>query len=809
MDYNNAMKNRLAMMAVAVLVAISLSATHAQTTFPWPAMARRIVTALQVERGERVMLRFDPQTMRALEPEVAAQLRAAGAVVESHPFGSISDFAARLERTDVYVWLPAGPNAVTPPDQAAALVRWLDARRERRELHFHWVDGTRDVDGLPAPHRPAYDRVYLDALDIDYAAMAALMDRAIARLRASVVRVTTPAGTDVRFRVGDRPFNRQTGDASKANARSGRIRIDRHTELPAGVLRVAPIESTVNGVIVVPAARFGNERATNVRLVFRNGVVSESSAATGQAALEAFLKSEPGASRFREFALGFNPKLVVPPGEQALPYYGYGAGVVRMSLGDNNELGGEVRGGGIRWLFFPDATVTVDGVPLGVRPGSVQGRTGVRPASDQDRTGIRPGSDQGRTGVGPGSDQGRTGVGPGSDQGPTPVMGRITQRDERVAKIRARDLGIPLDGTPGPANAITDVVGIEVGVTTLIAGDGPLKRGAGPVRTGVTTILPRGKKFDPVFAASYALNGNGEMTGTTWITESGFLEGPLAITNTHSVGVVRDAVVAWMVERNHLDPIAPGIFFQYPLVAETWDGGLNDINGFHVTREHVFSALDGARSGAAPEGNVGGGTGMVCMGFKGGTGTSSRRITADSATYTVAALVQANFGGRANFTVAGVPVGREITDLLPEMTFASTGEADGFRVGDQDTGSIIVIVATDAPLLPHQLARLARRVPIGLGRVGGIGGNSSGDIFLAFSTANPGAFSRRGVKDLKMLPNDAMDALFAGVIQSVEESVLNALIAAETMKGINGNTVHALPHDRLREVLKKYNRLRQ
>ena len=727
----------------------------AQTTmFPWPAMAQRITNALQVERGERVMLRFDPATMRQLEPEVAKLLRGAGATVESHPFGPLSDFAKRLERTDVYVWLPAGPTAITPPDQAAALVTWLDSNRDRRELHFHWVDGTRDVDGLPVPHRPAYDRVYLDALDIDYGELATRMDAVIAKLRAGEVRVTTPAGTDIRFQVGDRPVNRQTGDASKAHARRGRIRIDRHTELPAGVLRVAPVERSVNGVVVLPAARFGAERAERIRLVVKDGVIASSTAARGEAAVRAFLASAPGASRFREFALGFNPKLTIPPGEQALPYYGYGAGVVRMSLGDNSELGGDVRGGGIRWLFFPDATVTASGEPL-------------------------------------------------------VTAGRLLQDVSRSSsEAAARNLGIPLDGTTGPVNAITDVPGIEVGMTTLISGEGPLKRGAGPVRTGVTTILPRGKVFDPVFAASYALNGNGEMTGITWIAESGFLEGPLAITNTHSVGVVRDAVIGWMVERQHLDPIAPGVFFQYPLVAETWDGALNDINGFHVRREHVITALDSARSGPVPQGNVGGGTGMVCMGFKGGTGTASRRISADGGQYTVGVLVQANFGGRAGFTVAGVPVGREITDLMPQVKLASAAEPMSFRAGEQDTGSIIVVVATDAPLLPHQLERLARRVPIGLGRVGGIGGNSSGDIFVAFSTANPGAFKRQGTRTLKMLPNDAMDPLFTAVIQAVEESVLNALVSAETMTGINGNTVHALPHDRLREVLKKYNRLK-
>jgi len=348
----------------ALLAGVNVSAP-AQTNFPWSDMARRIGSALQVERGERVMLRFDPQTMRELEPEVARQLRAAGADVESHPFGPIDDFPRKLANTDVYVWLPAGPTAATPPDQMSALVEWIDARQDRRELHFHWVDGTRDADGLPVPHTPAYDRVYLDALDIDYAAMAARMDEAIARLRGGEARVTTPAGTDVRFRVGDRPFNRQTGDASKANARKGRIRIDRHTELPAGVLRVAPIETSVHGVIVLPSARFGGVRATDVRLVIRAGVVTESSASNGAEAVKAFLASEPGASRFREFAIGFNPKLTIPAGEQALPYYGYGAGVVRMSLGDNNELGGTVRGGGVRWLFFPDATVVAGGAVIG------------------------------------------------------------------------------------------------------------------------------------------------------------------------------------------------------------------------------------------------------------------------------------------------------------------------------------------------------------------------------------------------------------------------------------------------------------
>jgi D-aminopeptidase len=754
----------------AVLISLSGARAPAQA-LPWAAMAQRIVGAVRPEPGERVMLRYDPQTMRELEPEVAKQFRETGAIVESHPFGPLDNFRERLEKTDVYVWLPAGPQAGTPSDQAAALMKWIDARPERRELHFHWVDGTRDADGLPVPHRAAYDRIYLDALDIDYSALAGHMDAAIAKLRAGEVHVTTPAGTDIRFNVGDRPFNRQTGDGSKEHAMLGRIRIDRHTELPAGVVRVAPLEDSVNGTLAVPAARFGDQRATNVRLTFKNGVVQQATAATGERALQAFLKSEPGASRFREFALGLNSRLITPPGEHALPYYGYGAGVVRMSLGDNNELGGTVRGGGIRWLFFPDATVTAGGSTL-VDKGRLASHTGANlPPSPPAAARNLGGSGQ---------------VGP-----------------PRSSKPRARDLGIPLDGTPGPANAITDIAGVEVGMTTLISGEGMLRRGEGPVRTGVTVIFPRGKRFDPVFAASYALNGNGEMTGTTWINESGFLEGPLAITNTHSVGIVRDAIVAWMVDHEHLDPIAPGVFFQYPLVAETWDGALNDINGFHVRREHVFAALDGARSGPVAEGNVGGGTGMVCMQFKGGTGTASRQVTLDGATYTVGALVQANFGSRSNFVVAGVPVGREITDLLPLRNPAAHND------NSEAAGSIIVIVATDAPLLPHQLARLARRVPIGLGRVGGIGGNSSGDIFLAVSTANPGAFKRTGVKELKMLPNDTLDPLFLGVIQSVEESVLNALAAADTMTGINRTTVYAVPQDRLREVLRKYNRLRE
>jgi L-aminopeptidase/D-esterase-like protein len=362
-------------------------------------------------------------------------------------------------------------------------------------------------------------------------------------------------------------------------------------------------------------------------------------------------------------------------------------------------------------------------------------------------------------------------------------------------KPRARDLGIPLEGTPGPLNAITDVAGVEVGHTTLISGDGAIEVGRGPVRTGVTAVLPRGKTYDPVFAGWYALNGNGEMTGTTWVEESGFLEGPFMITNTHSVGVVRDAVVAWSHEHKFYDPIGGDFFWALPVVAETYDGFLNDINGFHVKPEHVFTALDGAAAGPVAEGNVGGGTGMMAHGFKGGIGTASRRTQAG---YLVGALVQANYGGRRQFTVAGVPVGQEITDLTPDFV----GES---REG---SGSIIVVVATDAPLLPHQLKRVARRVPLAIAKMGGLGGNTSGDIFLAFSTANPGAASRDVAANLQMLPNDQITPLFAATVEAVEEAILNAMVAAETMTGINGNTAHALPHDRLVEVLRKYNRIK-
>lgn len=366
-------------------------------------------------------------------------------------------------------------------------------------------------------------------------------------------------------------------------------------------------------------------------------------------------------------------------------------------------------------------------------------------------------------------------------------------------KQRARELGIPLDGTPGPLNAITDVKGVEVGHTTIISGNGELKVGAGPVRTGVTVIFPKGKVYDPVFAGWYSLNGNGEMTGTTWVEESGFLEGPIAITNTHSVGIVRDALVAWQYEHNIFDPLPnePGVFWALPIVAETYDGDLNDINGFHVTKEHVYSALNTASSGKVKEGNVGGGTGMICHEFKGGIGTSSRMVNAGGAAYTVGVLVQANYGVRSALTIAGVPVGKEIKDLMPEINY---------KTPDKERGSIIVIVATDAPFLPHQLKRLARRVPIGISRLGGYGGNGSGDIFIAFSTATTGAANRQDVQSLKMLPNEMQSQFFKATAEATEEAILNALMAAETMVGKNNSKVYELPQQRMMEILKKYNR---
>ncbi len=380
------------------------------------------------------------------------------------------------------------------------------------------------------------------------------------------------------------------------------------------------------------------------------------------------------------------------------------------------------------------------------------------------------------------------------------------------AKKRGRELGIPLDGTPGTLNAITDVPGVEVGMTTLISGEGKLIVGQGPVRTGVTAILPRGKASNQqVYAAWFTLNGNGEMTGTTWVEESGFLGGPVMITNTHSVGVVHNAAIEWAVKKGK------EFAWSLPVVGETWDGGMNDINGFHVTKQHAADAIDNAKTGPVAEGNVGGGTGMTCNQFKGGTGTSSRRITVLGQTYHVGVLVQCNYGGRPRFSVAGVPVGQEIPDLLPCFMPLADGTVAGRAActpngggGEDlgDVGSIIVVVATDAPLLPHQLKRVVKRAALGIGRMGGIGGDSSGDIFIAFSTANPAADASDKVATVQSIPNETINPVFEATIDATSEAILNAMLAAETMTGANGRRVYALPHDRLLAALRKYGRIR-
>jgi L-aminopeptidase/D-esterase-like protein len=374
----------------------------------------------------------------------------------------------------------------------------------------------------------------------------------------------------------------------------------------------------------------------------------------------------------------------------------------------------------------------------------------------------------------------------------------FTQYSLYAQKPRARDIGIPFDGTPGEFNAITDVKGVEVGFSTIISGEGKNIRGKGPVRTGITAILPRGRNNNPVHANWYTLNGNGEMTGTTWVTESGFLEGPVMITNTNSVGVVRDAVLKWYVKNGWYKE---DFWYTYPVVAETYDGFLNDIYGFHVKESNAFEALDGAKSGTIQEGNVGGGTGMMCLGFKGGTGTSSRVIKIGDSSYTVGVLVQSNFGSKRNFMVAGVPMGKELMDTMNYEFKAPPSYSPG-------DGSIIVVVATDAPLLPHQLKRIAARVPIAIGLTGGLGNNGSGDIFIVFSTGNPTAFQRDSFTQVTELPNDIINPLFEATVQATEEAILNAMVAAETMEGINGNKAYALPHKLVIDVLKKYNRLK-
>ncbi len=369
---------------------------------------------------------------------------------------------------------------------------------------------------------------------------------------------------------------------------------------------------------------------------------------------------------------------------------------------------------------------------------------------------------------------------------------------------RGRELGIPFEGATGPLNAITDVGGVEVGHRTLVAGSGKLVVGKGPVRTGVTAVFPRGRDSDdPVFAGWFTMNGNGEMTGTTWVEESGFLWGPVIITNTHSVGVVRDAVIEWVVGRGRMRQDE----WSLPVVAETWDGGLNDINGFHVTKQDAWAAMDSARGGRVVEGSVGGGTGMVCNQFKGGIGTASRRLDPQDGGYTVGVLVQCNYGRRRYLRIAGVPVGQEISDLMPCRAPCGGPRSETVAAIPTDVGSIIIVVATDAPLLPHQLKRLARRAGLGVGRLGGVASNSSGDIFIAFSTANARASRDSGLAQVSMASNEQITPLFEATVQATEEAIVNAMLAAQTMAGADDLTVYGLPHDRLRAVLRKYNRL--
>jgi D-aminopeptidase len=352
-------------------------------------------------------------------------------------------------------------------------------------------------------------------------------------------------------------------------------------------------------------------------------------------------------------------------------------------------------------------------------------------------------------------------------------------------KPRARDLGILFAGNPGPFNAITDVAGVEVGHKTIVRGEGKLVTGLGPVRTGVTAILPRGKlDSSRVFAGWFSQNGNGEMTGTTWIEESGYLSTPVMITNTHSVGLVRDAVIEWQLRSG-----AMAQSWSLPVVAETYDGFLNDINGFHVTKDDAWTALNATQPGRVEEGNVGGGTGMIGYGWKGGIGTASRKLSRGEGGHSVGVLVQLNCGRAPELTIAGIPIGRELTPA-------------NYKPG-RESGSIIIIAATDAPLLPHQLKRVARRLTMGLARTGSVSGNGSGDIFLAFSTANLGSKKKSSIESVKMLRNSAMDPIFAAAVQATEEAIVNALIAAQTMTGIDGRIVHALPHDRIREIMKK------
>jgi D-aminopeptidase len=382
--------------------------------------------------------------------------------------------------------------------------------------------------------------------------------------------------------------------------------------------------------------------------------------------------------------------------------------------------------------------------------------------------------------------------------------------------VRARDLGVPLEGTPGPNNAITDVQGVEVGHVTLISGEGRRIRGEGPVRTGVTAILPRGRlDLRPAFAAWFNLNGNGEITGTAWIEDSGFLHGPLMLTNTFSVGTVRDAVIEWQMDH------APDHYLGLPVVGETSDRLLNDRAGFHVRPEHAFRAIENARSGPVPEGGVGAGTGTICHDFKAGIGTSSRHLTIGGSDYSVGVLVQCNYGSRRLLQVAGVPVGHHLTEpvschdtaeevaepVLPRCRDVPDEGAEIQVDADDPGGSIIIVVATDAPLLPHQLHRVARRASLGLAHVGSIAGNTSGDLFLAFSTANPDAAMAAGPHHVEVLPNSALNPIFEATVQATGEAILNSMIGAEEMVGADWIKVHALPRHRLREILGRYNRL--
>jgi D-aminopeptidase len=361
-----------------------------------------------------------------------------------------------------------------------------------------------------------------------------------------------------------------------------------------------------------------------------------------------------------------------------------------------------------------------------------------------------------------------------------------------LPRPRARDLGVPFDGTPGPRNEITDVPGVAVGHATIVRGDGRLEVGKGPVRTGVTVVLPRGKDVaTPVFAGSSVINGNGEVTGLAWVRDSGFLESAIALTNTHAIGAVHEGMIRWRLA--HGGPDADGYAWSTPVVGETWDGFLNDVNGFHVRPERVGEALDAAANGPVAEGSVGGGTGMVCFEFKGGIGTASRTLTAEQGGYTVGVLVQCNCGLRPQLTIAGVPVGR----LIPERTVYS-----------RETGSILIVIATDAPLLPHQLDRVAKRATHGLARVGATSGNGSGDFAVAFSTVVP---AEKGTvpptRTATFLENGALDPIFDAAVQATEEAIVNAMVAADTMTGVDGHTAIGLPHDRLREALRKYGKL--